>query len=81
MLSKGKRDLTKYSNCVLLIITRGYSFMKLQNYLEQNDFANKLAISTNETFRCKIHLKTKHKKIHICSNEKFTLFPLEYSTF
>ncbi len=62
MLSKGRRDLIKYSNCVLLIITRGYSFIKLQNYLEQNDFANILAISTNETFRCKIHLKTKHKK-------------------
>lgn len=55
--------------------------MKLQNYLEQNDFANKLAILANETFRCKIHFLKKHTKIHICINENFTLFSLEYSTF
>ncbi len=65
MLSKGRKDLTKYSNCVLLIITQGYNFVKLQNYLEQNDFANKLEILATETFRCKIHLKTTHKKSFI----------------
>ncbi len=65
MLSKGRRDLTKYSNCVLLIITQGYNFVKLQNCLQQNDFANKLEISANETFRSKNHLKTKHTKNHI----------------
>jgi hypothetical protein len=27
--------------------------MKLQNYLQQNDFANKLEISTNETLDVK----------------------------
>ncbi len=81
MLNKGRRDLTKYFNCVLFIITQCYNFVKLQNYLKQNDFVNKLAISANETFRCKIHFKTKQNKNHICLNEKLTLFSLEYSTF
>ncbi len=29
MLGKGKRDLARYSNHVLPIITQGYNFMKL----------------------------------------------------
>jgi len=65
MLGKGKKDLTKHSNCVLPIIKQGYNFMKLQNLLEQNDFASKLVISTNQTFKYIIDLKIirkKHKK-------------------
>jgi len=44
MLGKGKKDLTKYSNYVLSILKQGYNFVKVQNLLEINDFANKILI-------------------------------------
>jgi len=65
MFGKGKKDLTKYSNCVLPTIKQGYNFMKVQNLLEQNDFASKVVISTNQTFKYIIDFKIigkKHKK-------------------
>ncbi len=64
MPSRGRRDLTKYSNQFLPIITQGYSFKKLQSFLEQNDFASKLVILENQTFRYIIELKfTKSTKV------------------
>jgi hypothetical protein len=65
ILNKGRKDSAKYSNCVLPTITQGYNFTKLQSFLEQNNFANKLAISTNQTFRYITDLQTKHKILNI----------------
>jgi hypothetical protein len=52
---------TRYFNYVLLIITQGYNFAKLQSCLKQNNFASKLAISTNQTFKDIIDLKIANK--------------------
>jgi hypothetical protein len=59
--SKGRKDSTKYFNCVLPTITQGYNFTKLQSLLEQNNFTNKPAISTNQTFRYIINLQIANK--------------------
>lgn len=64
MPSKGKRDLTKYSNHFLPTITQGYNFKKLQSFLEQNDFASKLVILKNQTFRYIIELKITRKSLN-----------------
>lgn len=61
MPSRGKRDLTKYSNHFLPTITQGYGFKKLQSFLEQNEFASKLVILKNQTFRYIIELKITNK--------------------
>jgi len=61
ILDKGRRDLTRYFNYVLLIITQGYNFTKLQSFLKQNNLASKLAISTNQTFKDLIDLKIANK--------------------
>jgi hypothetical protein len=64
---KGRKDLAKYYNSVLPSITQGYDFTKLQSFLEQNNFASKPTISTNETFIYIMILKlqTKHKYLNI----------------
>jgi len=66
------RDSIKYSNNVLLIITQGYSFMKLQSLLEQKNFANKPAILANQTFKYIIDFKIVNKlqKLNISKNMK-----------
>ncbi len=84
MPSRGRRDLTKYSNHFLPTIKQGYSFKKLQSFLEQNDFASKLVILENQTFRYIIELKITNKAQKFekeSKNEKITLSSLEHSTF
>jgi hypothetical protein len=81
---RGGKTWLDFLNHVLLIITQGYNFTKQQSFLEQNNFASKLAISTNQTFGYIIDLQIANKTQkfeYFKKNENFTLSSLEYSIF
>jgi hypothetical protein len=83
VLSKVRRDTTKYPNYGLLVITQGNSFMKLQSSLKHNHLVGKHAFSIKTKFKIEViknlalTLKKLLKRFRV---KKFTFSSLGYST-